>query len=143
MSQQSIVYGCIKVALPGKNPEAVRERRAVNRQVLSELPSNEEWPLLPREMFSLPAEALDLDVITSDVLHFGQAYRGIEHEWDQWLERFETILRQMYWETAVVHLETELRGTHTFIWVCEEGDHRPNQGEMNVRCEWTREASAF
>jgi hypothetical protein len=143
MSNQSVVYGCIKVTLPGNNPEDVRKRRAINRSVLTNLPPTDEWPLLSCDMFSLPSDSLNLDVLTSDVLHFGHAYHGIEHEWDQWIERFEAVLRQMYWETAVVHLETELRGTHTFVWVCEEGDHRPDQGRMSVRCEWTREANTF
>jgi hypothetical protein len=143
MAQESIVYGCIRDVLFGAEPEQVRARRAVNRRVLTALPSVEEWPLLSREMFALPVEAVVLDSLHTDVVPFGSSYQGVEYEWEQWIGRFEVLLQQMYWVSATVHLETEYSGTHTFTWHATEDFHVPNSGPLAMRCEWVREGVGF
>ncbi|WP_079201591.1 MULTISPECIES: hypothetical protein [Pseudomonas] len=137
MESESIVYGCIR-DWPSDSPAQSRLRREINHQVLGELPADEAWPFLGREMFAFcqqPEEGL----YQTQVIHFGASYRAVEYEWSLWVERFETLLKRLYWASAVVHLETELSGTHTFRWESDNAGHSPQEGELRVRCAWERE----
>lgn len=138
MDQESIVYGCIK-DIPVLTNESIRLR--TNRDAMLSLPRAEEWPFLCQEMFSIP----ELDVCSgnyqTEVMHFGASYKAVEYEWDQWVEQFELLLSKMYWVSATVHLETELYGTHTFIWEAGGACHTPGSGNMKVRCEWSHEGA--
>ena len=143
MAQESVIYGCIKDVVFTSDMDQTRLRRHNNRRVLSALPSIEDWPLIGREMFVLPSETLVVDDLHTDVVPFGNSYRGVEYEWQQWLQRFEDLLQNMYWVSATVHLETELNGTHTFTWHADDEFHTPNSGPLSMRCEWIREDSTF
>lgn len=143
MNQESVVYGCIKDMLMPEYPNEVREHRQRNREVLLALPSVEDWPLLSREMFAMPIPVTALDDAHTDVIHFGSAYKAVEYEWQSWIGQFEDMLKQMYWVSATVHLETEFNGTHTFTWEAEDSLHEPSMSDLAVRCEWSREASGF
>lgn len=143
MSQESVVYGCIKDVVFTSDMEQTRQRRSANRRVLAALPSVEDWPLIGREMFVLPSELLVVDDLHTDVVPFGNSYRGVEYEWEQWLQRFEDLLQNMYWVSATVHLETEFNGIHTFTWHTDKEYHEPNSGPLSMRCEWLRESAAF
>ena len=76
----------------------------------------------------------------TQVIHFGASYANIEYEWSLWIEQFEALLRRLYWSSAVVHLTTELNGTHTFRWHSEQGGSAPQEGPLRLRCVWEREA---
>jgi hypothetical protein len=143
MSQESVVYGCIKDVVFTADMEQTRQRRHINRRVLAALPSIEDWPLLSREMFVLPSETLIVDDLHTDVVPFGNSYKGVEYEWEQWLQRFEDLLKNMYWVSATVHLETEFNGIHTFTWHSERECHEPHSGALSMRCEWMRESASF
>ncbi len=136
--QESIVYGCIKDMA---NAQLDSERRGINRKAMMSLPSAEEWPYLCREMFSIPKVEISQNGYLTDVLHFGASYKAIEYEWSEWMERFEALLNQMYWVSAVVHLETELNGVHTFTWESKVNGHTPGAGTQQIHCEWTQEKS--
>lgn len=132
---ESVVYGCIKnVALANSS-----EHRRNNRTAMLNLPSADSWSLLNREMFALPERHCGDLHLSTEVMHFGASYQGVEHEWQYWLEQFENLLRKMYWVSATVHLETELSGLHSFVFETEGAVHRPHQSEIKIRCEWARE----
>lgn len=135
MNQESVVYGCIKDSADN----GVAERRQVNKAALSSLPAAESWPIISREMFSTP-ETQDEISLHTHVTHFGASYQGIEYEWKHWLEQFENLLRKMYWVSATVHLETEMSGTHSFIWHTDKGEHQPGVNDIKIRCEWIHDA---
>ncbi len=132
---ESVVYGCIKNVAPLDSTE----HRRSNRQAMLELPSAESWSLLNREMFAVPDKHCGDLELSTDVMHFGASYRGVEHEWQYWLEQFEKLLRKMYWVSATVHLETELSGLHSFVFETDGAAHRPNESAINIRCEWARD----
>ena len=139
MESESIVYGCIR-DWPSDDPELRRLRRETNHGVLAELPAGELWPFLGREMFSfcdLPGAGL----YQTQVIHFGASYGAVEYEWNLWIEAFEVLLKRLYWASAVVHLETELNGMHTFRWESDSGFHSPQEGGLRVRCAWEREGA--
>ena len=132
---ESVVYGCIKnIALLDN-----AEHRRNNREAMLGLPSADSWSLLNREMFALPERGSGDLELSTEVMHFGASYQGVEHEWQYWLQQFENLLRKMYWVSATVHLETELSGLHSFVFETDGGAHRPDQSAINIRCEWARE----
>ena len=138
MESESIVYGCIR-DWPSDNPDQRILRRETNHRILASLPGGEAWPFLGREMFSfcdLPGAGLYL----TQVIHFGASYQTVEYEWKLWVQEFEALLKQLYWASAVVHLETALNGSHIFRWESESGFHSPREGELRVRCAWERES---
>ncbi|CDM41668.1 hypothetical protein [Ectopseudomonas oleovorans] len=139
MESESIVYGCIR-DWPSDDPEVRRLRRETNHGVLAELPAGELWPFLGREMFSF-CEAPGAGLYQTQVIHFGASYGAIEYEWNLWIEAFEALLKRLYWASAVVHLETELNGMHTFRWESDGGFHSPQEGGLRVRCAWEREGA--
>ncbi len=137
MQSESIVYGSIQ-DWPAVDAEQTLLRRASNRQVLDSL-AHEPWDFLGRQMFAcqqLPERGL----YQTQVIHFGASYANIEYEWSLWIEQFEALLRRLYWSSAVVHLTTELNGTHTFRWHSEQGGSAPQEGPLRLRCVWEREA---
>lgn len=138
MDQESIVYGCIKNNLPSL---AEAERIRINREAMLSLPHADEWPFLSQEMFAIPQPESPSANYCTDVMHFGASYKAVEYEWDQWIAQFESLLSKMFWVSATVHLETELSGTHTFIWEANGSGHKPGSGNMRVRCEWSHEGS--
>ena len=141
MAQESVVYGCITDMSFVGDAEDIQLRREVNSQITDTLPGVEDWPLLCREMFSMPRRALEFGDCQTDVIHFGSSYKAIEHEWDQWLRLFERMLTKMYWVSATVHLQTAYNGSHTFVWQSEKDYHTPGEELGHLRCEWVREDS--
>ena len=137
MDQESIVYGCIKDVIG----VAQSDRRITNRKAMLSLPQADDWPYLSREMFAFPRVEHSADLYQTEVMHFGASYRAIEYEWNAWMKKFEELLDKMYWVSAVVHLETELAGVHTFTWDSKGDGHQPGTGIGNVRCEWSQENS--
>jgi hypothetical protein len=137
VESESIVYGCIR-DWPSERLEQRTLRRETNRNMLASLPSGEAWPFLGREMFaSCGTEGEGL--YQTQVIHFGASYKALEYEWRLWIEQFEALLKNLYWASAVVHLETELNGCHTFRWDSDSGFHSPQETDMRVRCVWERE----
>ncbi|MFT5082982.1 MAG: hypothetical protein ACI9Y1_001019 [Lentisphaeria bacterium] len=138
MDQESIVYGCIKDISDYRKDV---ERRAINRQSMLALPKSEDWPYVSREMFAIPRIEVSADNYQTEVMHFGASYKAIEYEWKEWMKHFESLLDSMYWVSAIVHLETELAGVHTFTWESKNNGHTPGSGINQVHCEWTQEQS--
>ncbi|MBX2858119.1 MAG: hypothetical protein KTR17_05615 [Cellvibrionaceae bacterium] len=136
MSQESIVYGCIRDASRHRD---VVERQYCNRQVIFSLPKDDEWPFLSQDMFALSHfDASQTNGFQSPIIHFGAAYRAIEYEWDEWIIHFENLLNRMYWVSATVHLETELFGMHAFSWQLPDGA-APGAQPHCLRCRWVQE----
>lgn len=143
LEQESIVYGVIKDSVITAADEDINKHRDTNLQAIKTLPSFDEWPLIAREMFSAPQKQSTIETLQTNLIHFGSTYRGVEYEWNEWINHFEQLLQSMYWVSATVHLQTEINGSHTFCWECEGDYHTPSEDKLTVRCEWTREAVNF
>lgn len=138
MYSESVVYGCIR-DWPIQDYDQQQARALHNRQVLQCLPAAETWSLLARDMFScrLPQDQLSP---SSQVIHFAASYRSVEYEWDTWVRQFETLLKRLYWSTAVVHLEAENHGSHRFSWQSESFELLTLEEQLRMRCVWERES---
>jgi hypothetical protein len=138
VDQESIVYGCIKGSSSLSTSELFSQT-TTNKKAILALPLVDDWPVLTQEMFSIPRFQMDGNLSQTNVIHFGASYRGIEYEWAEWIKKFEALLKAMYWQSAVVHLETELTGLHTFTWETVDKNHIPGSDDFNIRCEWNHE----
>jgi hypothetical protein len=42
-------------------------------------------------------------------------------DWEEWLKKFESIIKHLYWRTATIHLATEKVGMLTYEWDYDPG----------------------
>ncbi|MCE9562807.1 MAG: hypothetical protein K8U57_12240 [Planctomycetes bacterium] len=117
MSHEAILYGRIIGATrqPGADYFALH---ALNRAVLNRFPWDDDWPWLVRGMFALPA-GHPQGTFRRQVIHFGASIKDAPENrdiWDEWLGKFEALLTQLYWWSAVVHLSTDFEPDRVFEW---------------------------
>ncbi|MFT3824218.1 MAG: hypothetical protein QM731_09870 [Chitinophagaceae bacterium] len=114
MGHISIVYGKIIGEL--WRTEDYHRLHRLNKRVIDALPEEDDtFPWISRSMFAVPDPGKD-KLYRDQVIVFGASYKSVEYEWDEWLEKFEAILKQLYWSSATIHLETELVGNHQYEW---------------------------
>ena len=116
MAQQSIIYGYIQGA-EWMSSDIHRLHR-LNREIIAGLPEKDAFPPLTRQMFAAPSEGND-PASRGQIIHFGASIYEVELEWRKWLEKFEALLRKLYWFNAVVHLRTEMIGDHEYDWTVD------------------------
>ncbi len=137
MQSESVVYGYIKDWSGTAEDNLLRCR--VNERITASLPGVEEFTHLNHEMFSKPIEQTDSPGVDCYLIPFGACYKGVEYEWSGWLAAFESLLEEMYWVSAVVHLETELSGKHSFSWASAKGEHLPGESVQGTQREWVHD----
>jgi len=139
MDQETIVYGIIKDVVSNNGQFQLRSRLA-NCDALLALNEFDTFPYLTSSMFAIPEDDLEQGTYQTQVIHFAASYQAVEYHWEQWMEKFEALLKNMYWVAATVHLETELSGMHTFHWESAGAFHAPSD-DLRVRCEWEQDVS--
>jgi hypothetical protein len=117
MAQHTIIYGYIQGA-EWMSSDIHRLHR-LNRETIAALPSRDTFPDLSRGMFTVPDDAADPAGARNQIIHFGAAIYEVELEWRKWLEKFESLLRKLYWFNAVVQLRTEMIGDHLYEWTVD------------------------
>jgi hypothetical protein len=155
VDQESVVYGRIKSASL-LNVKDIKKQIYTNKKAILLLSDSdrvlsasaragssesEQSQLLTQDMFSVSPMQMNGEYASVNVIHFAMSYYGVEYEWSEWMSRFESLLESMYWQSAVVHLETELSGLHTFKWKSVNASHIPGKNDFNVRCEWDHEVN--
>ena len=117
MARQSIIYGYIQGA-EWMHSDIHRLHR-LNREIIAALPEKDTFPHLTRGMFSFCEGAGDPTTGTGQIIHFGASIYEIEIEWRKWLEKFEGLLRKLFWFNAIVHLRSEPQGDHLYEWTVD------------------------
>ena len=117
MGIRTVVYGYIDEACHVGDERRNRLFRRWNRRVLRELPA-EATPeaLLTRRIFAEVCDDGFKGGYWGGVIHFGMSYKNIEGYWEDWLTEFESLLGRLYWESAVLRMENDQRGSHCFQW---------------------------
>jgi hypothetical protein len=117
MTQQSIIYGYIQGA--EWMTSDFRRLHRLNREVLATLPETDQFPYLTRPMFAVPGDEPPQGTYRSKIIHFAASIKEVEREWRHWLEKFEGLLRRLYWFSAVVHLRAEVIGDFQYEWTVD------------------------
>ena len=112
MRNETRVFGYIEV--PTWSASNKKDIDEFNWSAINNLPEEGEWPWLIRGMF---AQSPELVSYRGCIIHFGAAIKGIDEEWEQWLNKFESLLRNMYWHSVELKLKTEYVGDHELSWV--------------------------
>jgi len=87
-----------------------------NREVLGCLPARDSWPPLERTFCTIPMNAGKPGFHRTQMIHFGLSFENFEQGWSIWLQKFESLLREMYWTQVRLHLESELHGAFDYGW---------------------------
>ena len=139
MGHEALVHGLIEAAT--WTPERYRELQDRNAVVLAGLPEHDNWPALVRGLFALPA-AYPEGTYRTQVIHFGASFKNEPDDlrfWDPWLDKFEVLLRQLYWWSATAHLEREGWPPVTIEWSPTENALMALTGEVPEPVgDWTR-----
>jgi hypothetical protein len=117
MGHEAIVYGRI-VGASWRVGDRYTRTHDLNKAALDDVQYDNEWPWLVRDIFALPAP-FPRGTYRQQVIHFGLSIKNEPQDrsiWDAWLEKFEQVLRSLYWSSAIAHLETEFESPRVFAW---------------------------
>jgi hypothetical protein len=120
-----LFLGFIQEAHPGSAGNNDEKRRkvdislAVGRQtdeVLESLPDEDKWPPLCKPMFGWPPSGAPLITYERRLVHFAASVKNVDFALRDWLDKFESLLRRLYWQEAYLRVEQGYIGPHEFRW---------------------------
>jgi hypothetical protein len=131
MGHQIVIYGMIEGPAAGDQMRALKEH---NDAIIRGLPAEDQWPWLTRSMFALPGR-WPQGTYREQIIHFGLSMKDDpplspnsafkpDRGWPKedrksvygWIEKFEKLLREMFWFGANVHLITEFEADRVFYY---------------------------
>jgi hypothetical protein len=127
MGVSSFLIGYIEEAWPGVAAggdeavlahleEAHRTLGRHNDAALQALPEQDEFPPLCRSMFGWPPAGAAMITYRNRLIHFAASMKEVDWYLRDWLDKFEALLRRLYWESAYARVETAYLGPHEFRW---------------------------
>lgn len=112
MAHNTVVYGRI-IGANWKSDDFYKLHK-LNENTISRLSElDEEFPWINKSMFSI---ANKQGTFRQQVITFGASYKSLEYEWELWLEKFESILKNLYWLDVIIHVEFEILGQYKYEW---------------------------
>jgi|GEM_PF-2102267 len=142
MGMKSVLYGYIEEASADVGCDASDRSNqnliAVHNQaIISTLPEIDEWPPLPRSIFSMPPPNAPMVCYRNRPIHFAAILKEVDWEMAAWLDKFEALLHKLHWESALVHLSGAYIGPHAFEWrVASESFTQDDQGRLDQPKIW-------
>jgi hypothetical protein len=118
--------------------QKLRDKVSHNLQAIAMLPEEDTWPFLSRSMFSSSTNSIQT-TYKSQIIHFGASFKQIEWNWEEWLTKFETLLRHMYWDEVHLHLIAEGLNSSSFhyVWQDDEDEKAIYPGHPHPVARWT------
>lgn len=105
MSNPGILIGYLHEALATYRPHDEGFFERANDVVLASLPDDDAWPPLSRAMFSVTGEGWARGSFRNRrLIHFAGHFNFIANDLHPWLDKFEDVLRKLYWRRAEVML---------------------------------------
>ncbi len=112
MAYHKVIYG--RISCPTWKTDDFYRLHRINIEIINALPETDlDFPFINKSMFSFPNEQ---GIFSEFVITFGASYKSLEYDWKLWLEKFEKILRKLFWTDVIIHTEFELIGKFHFTW---------------------------
>lgn len=113
MAHNTIIYGRLSGAT--WKAEDYYKLHRLNAEVINSLPnSDSQFPWINKSMFSIPNEQ---GTFRDQVITFGASYKTLEYKWHLWLEKFEEILKRLFWFDVTIYAEFEVMGDYKYDWL--------------------------
>ena len=108
MGKITTVRGCIFCYLGNASAPGFSERGAKNLRVLDQLPAQDKYPQLSRNMFAVTSSSYDVTPFYKlQLIHFAASMKYLDEAWEVWLTKLEALFAQLDFERAEVRLELE------------------------------------
>ncbi len=119
MGASTIITGYIEPPFYAKKEmdEAVFRK---NRATIKRQPSRDVWPPMHEEFFSFSSEDYSHGSEDGRIVFFGGKFVNLELKKEEWLEKFESVLKEMVWLSAVAYLQSETSGLEILKWAPTE-----------------------
>lgn len=125
MGYQSIVHG--RILLDGDFKKS--------QDFIKSLGKDTYYPKLSSEMFGLGIA--ENSYYEDPVIVFGATYKQVEYDWVSFILKFETILRNVSFDTAKIQLETEVLGHYNFFWKSKKNNASFDSNQYLIQTdEW-------
>jgi hypothetical protein len=113
-----------------------------NEGVIDGLPVEDAFPALCRGMFGMDREKSWLISFRNRPIHFAASMRNADFCVRDWLDKFEGLLREMYWESAYVRVKGGYMGAYEFEWKPERAwVEAMGKGELRKITAWEFKSS--
>jgi hypothetical protein len=121
MGHEAIIYGVIAGATRSFGDD-FRSLYDLNAKVISSLPCDDNHPWVDRSIFALPGDYPN-GTYRRQIMHFGLSIKDNPYDLDkfivEWLSKFESILKQLYWVSARLHIDRDF-GSSEYEWSASE-----------------------
>ena len=126
MSHEAVIYGVI-VGTTLHVSAGYRTLQTLNEKIIRSLPTDDHHPSVDVSIFALPGPQL-VGTYRSQLIHFGLTlsentspiFTDDGQYWDWhyvWIGKFEAVLKQLYWTSARVILESDFNPRRReFTW---------------------------
>ena len=140
MSDANILIGYISEPMPYYQRDPLFFR-GPNDAALAELPADDVWPPLYRSMFTVTGDdSLHGSFRGQRLIHFAGHFNYLVSDLGEWLDKFERLLRRLYWLNAEVLLMHAWSGPpmilrydvtrETVLQYMGDGPRRPQAWEL-------------
>ena len=109
MGHEVVIYGVILGPMYGGNDCDPMRLHIRNEQIVRSLPRDGDWPWVDLSIFALPGPQ-PMGTYRQQVIHFGLSIKDdpSSEEWLAiWIEKFENVLRLLFWSSARLHIERD------------------------------------
>lgn len=110
MSDANLLIGYVAEPLQKfqPNPDFFR---ASNNAALARLPADDSWPPLCRSLFAVTGDdALHGSYKHQRLIHFAGRFNHLINHFDEWLDKFDRLLKLLYWLEAEISITPEWGG---------------------------------
>jgi hypothetical protein len=125
MGEVTVLHGCIYGA-QGSSAGTAHWTGLFRRNLaaIAELPLPGEGLPLTASMFTVPMDWGSRTFWRHQPIHFAGSFNNVDFDgdWPEWVDRFEALLRRMFWLKAHLHVDSELLGERHYVWRMTSGD---------------------
>lgn len=116
------IYGHISTPYyfrPYASDDGIHHVFEENYNILKMLPDLENEADLSRYFFNLvhPKNAIYSHEF---IISFGATYQTIDLNWEEWLNKFESLLKKLSWIKIFLHLDIQKVGVYSYEWTISQ-----------------------